>query len=183
MADYRGKQSEDCIESSWMSARLWQNESTNHRVPEFAYEWFALVEKQKLQHEQNAPFEKKADIVTQPDMPTIRKQAHALREAHCPITPLPLSQSVPPSKHAHPSPEADEALQQSKRELDLLQQARIAILAAKTAYATKSNRWLPLLSKAMGTIEICPEELRPHLMKELCSFHIAWRNRPRLRRR
>lgn len=64
---------------------------------------------------------------------------------------------------------------------ELLRQARVAIMAAKSAYHFKSDRWLSLVSEAMGAIERCPDECRPRLMRELCAFHPAWRKRPRLR--
>lgn len=48
-----------------------------------------------------------------------------------------------------------------------LLEARIAIVSAKLAYRTESDRWLSLLSKAVSAVEACPEPYRTELNREL----------------
>lgn len=59
-----------------------------------------------------------------------------------------------------------------------VQYAKMAILAAKSAYQFGSQRWLSLWSQAVLAIEHCPAHLQPHLMDTLCAFHPDWRIRP-----
>lgn len=64
---------------------------------------------------------------------------------------------------------------------DPLQRARVAILAAKSAYQFQSDRWLPLLGEAVAAIEACPSHLQPHLIHSLQGSQRIQTKRPRLR--
>jgi len=51
--------------------------------------------------------------------------------------------------------------------------ARVAIVAAKLAYRTESDRWLSLLSKAVSAVEACPEPIRSELNRELLCLSVC----------
>lgn len=61
--------------------------------------------------------------------------------------------------------------QAEQAEDDPLCKARLAILAAKSAYQFRSERWLCLVSAAVSAIEQCPPECQPHLIQRLQGLH------------
>jgi hypothetical protein len=62
---------------------------------------------------------------------------------------------------------------------DPVRRARFAILAAKSAFQFKSERWLRLFGTAVNAIEECPTDLQPKLFRQLQSLQHIQVRRPK----